>query len=165
MSEFICWLFAFFLCSAQRCSPPGKTMGQILERIHIHLKKTKAKQSPQCHHAKRWNSTSAPTKGETLFGNNKNLPGAFKCAHFGFKTFPRAQPKARTSSEESMASEDDRSRKHSSLNIPTPLIRTSSGTHVRPKPHPRGSRHSGELPQRPLMNTWQSTWASLIQKY
>ncbi|XP_075892657.1 mitogen-activated protein kinase kinase kinase kinase 5 isoform X1 [Nelusetta ayraudi] len=56
------------------------------------------------------------------------------------------KPKARTSSEESMASEDDRSRKHSSLNIPTPLIRTSSGTHVRPKPHPRGSRHSDPVP-------------------
>lgn len=28
MSEFICWLFACFLCSAQRCSPPGKTMWQ-----------------------------------------------------------------------------------------------------------------------------------------
>ncbi|KAM4743187.1 LOW QUALITY PROTEIN: mitogen-activated protein kinase kinase kinase kinase 5 [Anableps anableps] len=54
------------------------------------------------------------------------------------------KPKARTSSEESMASEDDRSRKHSSLCPPTPLplIRTSSGTHVRPTPHPRASRHS-----------------------
>lgn len=55
------------------------------------------------------------------------------------------QPKARTSSEESMAGEDDRTRKPSSLYAPTPLIRTSSGTHVRPKPHPRSSRHSGWL--------------------
>ncbi|XP_007552530.1 PREDICTED: mitogen-activated protein kinase kinase kinase kinase 1 isoform X1 [Poecilia mexicana] len=54
------------------------------------------------------------------------------------------KPKARTSSEESMASEDDRSRKHGSLcpPAPAPLIRTSSGTHVRPTPHPRASRHS-----------------------
>lgn len=54
------------------------------------------------------------------------------------------QPKARTSSEESMAGEDDRARKPSSLYAPTPLIRTSSGTHVRPTPKPRSSRHSGQ---------------------
>lgn len=60
--------------------------------------------------------------------------------------FPCVQPKARTSSEESMAGEDDRARKPCSLYAPTPLFRTSSGTHVRPKPHPRSSRHSGELP-------------------
>lgn len=57
------------------------------------------------------------------------------------------QPKARTSSEESMASEEDRSRKPSSLHTPappTPLSRTSSGTHVRPASHSRASRHSGE---------------------
>ncbi|XP_026226581.1 mitogen-activated protein kinase kinase kinase kinase 5-like isoform X2 [Anabas testudineus] len=52
------------------------------------------------------------------------------------------KPKARTSSEESMAGEDDRARKPSSLYAPTPLIRTSSGTHVRPTPKPRSSRHS-----------------------
>ncbi|KAM9358811.1 mitogen-activated protein kinase kinase kinase kinase 5 [Symphorus nematophorus] len=52
------------------------------------------------------------------------------------------KPKARTSSEESMAGEDDRTRKHSSLCAPTPLIRTSSGTHTRPVPQPRTSRHS-----------------------
>lgn len=51
----------------------------------------------------------------------------------------------RTSSEESMAGEDDRTRKPNSLYAPTPLIRTSSGTHVRPKPRPRSSRHSGWL--------------------
>ncbi|XP_047450080.1 mitogen-activated protein kinase kinase kinase kinase 5-like isoform X2 [Mugil cephalus] len=54
------------------------------------------------------------------------------------------KPKARTSSEESMASEDDRTRNPCSLYAPntSPLIRTSSGTHVRPPPHPRASRHS-----------------------
>ncbi|XP_028274569.1 mitogen-activated protein kinase kinase kinase kinase 5 [Parambassis ranga] len=52
------------------------------------------------------------------------------------------KPKMRTSSEESMASEDDRTRKPSSLYTPSTLIRTSSGTHVRPTPHPRASRHS-----------------------
>ncbi|XP_041850584.1 mitogen-activated protein kinase kinase kinase kinase 5-like [Melanotaenia boesemani] len=52
------------------------------------------------------------------------------------------KPKARTSSEESMAGEDDRTRKLNSLFAPTPLIRTSSGTHVRPTPRPRTSRHS-----------------------
>lgn len=55
------------------------------------------------------------------------------------------QPKARTSSEESMAGEDDRARKPSSLYAPSPLIRTSSGTNVRPTPQPRSSRHSGQL--------------------
>ncbi|XP_035856907.1 mitogen-activated protein kinase kinase kinase kinase 5-like isoform X2 [Sander lucioperca] len=52
------------------------------------------------------------------------------------------QPKARTSSEESIAGEDDRMRKPCSLYAPTPLTRTSSGTQVRPKPRPRHSRHS-----------------------
>ncbi|XP_017296176.1 mitogen-activated protein kinase kinase kinase kinase 5 isoform X2 [Kryptolebias marmoratus] len=52
------------------------------------------------------------------------------------------KPKARTSSEESMAGEDDRTRKPCSLYAPSPLLRTSSGTHVRPTPSPRTSRHS-----------------------
>ncbi|CAI5692713.1 unnamed protein product [Oreochromis niloticus] len=52
------------------------------------------------------------------------------------------KPKQRTSSEESMAAEDDRTRKLTSLCAPTPLIRTSSGTHVRPTPQPRTTRHS-----------------------
>ncbi|XP_070685142.1 mitogen-activated protein kinase kinase kinase kinase 5-like isoform X2 [Pempheris klunzingeri] len=52
------------------------------------------------------------------------------------------KPKVRTSSEESMAGEDDRARKPCSLYAPSPLIRTSSGTHVRPTPKPRSSRHS-----------------------
>ncbi|XP_051254535.1 mitogen-activated protein kinase kinase kinase kinase 5 [Dicentrarchus labrax] len=51
------------------------------------------------------------------------------------------KPKARTSSEESMAGDDDRTRKPCSLYAPSPLMRTSSGTHVRPTPQPR-SRHS-----------------------
>ncbi|XP_053177180.1 mitogen-activated protein kinase kinase kinase kinase 5-like [Scomber japonicus] len=55
------------------------------------------------------------------------------------------KPKARTSSEESMAGEDDRSRKPCSLYAPTPLMRTSSGTHVRPTPQPRSTRHSDPL--------------------
>ncbi|TMS07626.1 Mitogen-activated protein kinase kinase kinase kinase 2 [Larimichthys crocea] len=54
------------------------------------------------------------------------------------------KPKARTSSEESMAGEDDRARKPCSLYAPSPLIRTSSGTHVRPTPQPRSSRHSDQ---------------------
>ncbi|XP_034557512.1 mitogen-activated protein kinase kinase kinase kinase 5-like [Notolabrus celidotus] len=53
------------------------------------------------------------------------------------------KPKARTSSEESMAGEEERGKKPSSLYAPSsPLIRTSSGTHVRPTPKPRSSRHS-----------------------
>lgn len=52
------------------------------------------------------------------------------------------KPKARTSSEESMTGEDDRARKPSSLYAPSPLIRTSSGTQVRPALQPRTSRHS-----------------------
>ncbi|XP_044210160.1 mitogen-activated protein kinase kinase kinase kinase 5-like isoform X1 [Thunnus albacares] len=52
------------------------------------------------------------------------------------------KPKARTSSEESMAGDDDRARKPCSLYAPTPLMRTSSGTHVRPTPQPRSTRHS-----------------------
>ncbi|KAM9318326.1 mitogen-activated protein kinase kinase kinase kinase 5 [Pholidichthys leucotaenia] len=52
------------------------------------------------------------------------------------------KPKARTSSEESMAGEDDRTKKNNSLYAPTPLTRTSSGTHVRPTLQPRISRHS-----------------------
>ncbi|CAJ1064819.1 mitogen-activated protein kinase kinase kinase kinase 5-like [Xyrichtys novacula] len=53
------------------------------------------------------------------------------------------KPKTRTSSEESAAGEDDRGRKPSSLYAPaSPLLRTSSGTHVRPTPKPRSIRHS-----------------------
>ncbi|XP_034723439.1 mitogen-activated protein kinase kinase kinase kinase 5-like isoform X1 [Etheostoma cragini] len=52
------------------------------------------------------------------------------------------QPKARTSSEESIAGEDDRARKPCSLQAPVPLTRTSSETQVRPTPRPRHSRHS-----------------------
>ncbi|XP_034460956.1 mitogen-activated protein kinase kinase kinase kinase 5-like [Hippoglossus hippoglossus] len=51
------------------------------------------------------------------------------------------KPKARTSSEESITGEDDRMRKPCSLYAP-PLLRTSSGTQVRPTPQPRSSRHS-----------------------
>ncbi|XP_020510720.1 mitogen-activated protein kinase kinase kinase kinase 5 [Labrus bergylta] len=53
------------------------------------------------------------------------------------------KPKVRSSSEESMAGEDDRVRKPCSLYAPSsPLLRTSSGTHVRPTPKPRSTRHS-----------------------
>ncbi|KAG7239924.1 hypothetical protein INR49_003656 [Caranx melampygus] len=51
------------------------------------------------------------------------------------------KPKARTSSEESMAGEDERARKPCSLYAPS-LIRTSSGSQVRPTPTPRSSRTS-----------------------
>ncbi|XP_037533859.1 mitogen-activated protein kinase kinase kinase kinase 5 [Nematolebias whitei] len=52
------------------------------------------------------------------------------------------KPKARTSSEESITADDDRTKKPSSLHAVSSLIRTSSGTHVRPKPSPRALRHS-----------------------
>ncbi|XP_076832503.1 mitogen-activated protein kinase kinase kinase kinase 1 isoform X2 [Brachyhypopomus gauderio] len=46
------------------------------------------------------------------------------------------KPKIRSSSEESMAAEDDRS-KPPSLQAPSPLLRTCSGTQARPRPVPR----------------------------
>ncbi|XP_033953602.1 mitogen-activated protein kinase kinase kinase kinase 5-like isoform X2 [Pseudochaenichthys georgianus] len=52
------------------------------------------------------------------------------------------KPKARSSSEESMAGEEERGRKPCSLYPPTPLIRTTSVSQVRPTPRPRSSRHS-----------------------
>ncbi|XP_029302704.1 mitogen-activated protein kinase kinase kinase kinase 5 isoform X2 [Cottoperca gobio] len=52
------------------------------------------------------------------------------------------KPKARSSSEESVAVEDDWARKPCSLYAPSPLLRTSSGTQVRPTPQPRSSRNS-----------------------
>ncbi|XP_034024539.1 mitogen-activated protein kinase kinase kinase kinase 5-like [Thalassophryne amazonica] len=55
------------------------------------------------------------------------------------------KPKGQTSSEESVTSEDDRVRKPCSLNTPSPVIRTYSGTHVRPPPQPPSSRHSDPL--------------------
>ncbi|KAK9521304.1 hypothetical protein VZT92_021122 [Zoarces viviparus] len=55
------------------------------------------------------------------------------------------KPKTRTSSEESMAGEEERVRKLGSLLAPVPLTRTSSGTQVRPKPQPRPSRLSDPL--------------------
>ncbi|AWO98563.1 putative mitogen-activated protein kinase kinase kinase kinase 5-like [Scophthalmus maximus] len=51
------------------------------------------------------------------------------------------KPKARSSSEESIAGDDDRARKPCSLYTPA-LLRTSSGTHVRPTLQPRSTRHS-----------------------
>ncbi|XP_008307103.1 mitogen-activated protein kinase kinase kinase kinase 5 isoform X2 [Cynoglossus semilaevis] len=51
------------------------------------------------------------------------------------------KPKALTSSEESIPGEDDRLRKPCSMYNPA-LIRTSSGTHVRPTLKPRVSRNS-----------------------
>ncbi|XP_029922794.1 mitogen-activated protein kinase kinase kinase kinase 5 isoform X3 [Myripristis murdjan] len=56
------------------------------------------------------------------------------------------KPKARTSSEESMTGEDDRMRKPCSLYAPSPLIRTSSGTHTRPVSRPRSTRHTRSDP-------------------
>lgn len=67
---------------------------------------------------------------------------------YGFKyvcTYS-AQPKVRTSSEESVAGEDDRLRKSGGLQAPSPLLRTSSETRVRPAFHPRSSRNSGAFP-------------------
>lgn len=122
----------------------------------------------QSHHAKWWNSTSASAKGEYSMDSGRKATistwkstqqtrvlgneSLLNVADISCRTWVclwgscwSVQPKARTSSEESMAGEDDRTRKPSSLYAPTPLIRTSSGTHVRPKPHPRSSRHSGWL--------------------
>lgn len=43
-----------------------------------------------------------------------------------------------------MTGENERLRNPCSLYAPSPLIRTSSGTQVRPTPKPRSTRHSGE---------------------
>ncbi|KAM3838471.1 mitogen-activated protein kinase kinase kinase kinase 1-like, partial [Diretmus argenteus] len=58
------------------------------------------------------------------------------------------KPKVRTSSDESMTAEDDRTRKpHSQLLLaPTVLLRTSSGTHTRPVTRPRSTRHTHSDP-------------------
>ncbi|XP_034384711.1 mitogen-activated protein kinase kinase kinase kinase 5-like isoform X2 [Cyclopterus lumpus] len=55
------------------------------------------------------------------------------------------KPKARTSSEESVVGEDDRTRKLCSLYAPVPLTRTSSETQVRPTPRLQPSRLSADL--------------------
>ncbi|XP_054649908.1 mitogen-activated protein kinase kinase kinase kinase 5-like isoform X3 [Dunckerocampus dactyliophorus] len=52
------------------------------------------------------------------------------------------KPKVRSSSEEIVWVEDERGCKAPSLCVPSPLIRTSSGTHVRPALHPRVMRHT-----------------------
>ncbi|KAM6958758.1 mitogen-activated protein kinase kinase kinase kinase 5 [Aplochiton taeniatus] len=56
------------------------------------------------------------------------------------------KPKARTSSEESVAGEDDKGRTLCVLNASSPLLRTSSGTHTRPVPRPRKARHANSDP-------------------
>ncbi|XP_022524976.2 mitogen-activated protein kinase kinase kinase kinase 5-like [Astyanax mexicanus] len=66
-------------------------------------------------------------------------------SHFTSNTLPVGdippplppKPKMRSSSEESMAGEDDRSRGLCLYAPPQPLLRTSSGTHTRPRPVPR----------------------------
>ncbi|KAI5098605.1 mitogen-activated protein kinase kinase kinase kinase 5 isoform X6 [Silurus meridionalis] len=57
------------------------------------------------------------------------------------------KPKIRSSSEESMTAEDERA-KVQSLYIPSPLLRTSSGTHTRshPMPRPRSVRNVNSDP-------------------
>ncbi|KAI5625424.1 mitogen-activated protein kinase kinase kinase kinase 5 isoform X6, partial [Silurus asotus] len=57
------------------------------------------------------------------------------------------KPKIRSSSEESMTAEDERA-KVQSLYIPSPLLRTSSGTHTRshPTPRPRSVRNVNSDP-------------------
>lgn len=56
------------------------------------------------------------------------------------------QPKVYTSSEEFVTGEDERGRILRTLYAPSPLLRTSSGTHTRPVPRPRSQRNvnSGE---------------------
>ncbi|XP_061638074.1 mitogen-activated protein kinase kinase kinase kinase 5-like isoform X3 [Phyllopteryx taeniolatus] len=52
------------------------------------------------------------------------------------------RPKVRLSSEEIILVEDNGAVKPSSLCVPLPLVRTSSGTHLRAAPHPRLMRQS-----------------------
>ncbi|MBN3318419.1 M4K5 kinase, partial [Atractosteus spatula] len=56
------------------------------------------------------------------------------------------QPKARTSSEESMAGEEDRCRTGNSLYSPSPLVRCSSSPRNRPVPRPRSVRNVSSDP-------------------
>ncbi|XP_076137959.1 mitogen-activated protein kinase kinase kinase kinase 5 [Alosa pseudoharengus] len=57
------------------------------------------------------------------------------------------KPKVRTSSEESVVSEDDHSRSQHTLLPPVPpLYRTASGTHTRPTPRPRSTRNTNSDP-------------------
>ncbi|KAL0972979.1 hypothetical protein UPYG_G00197250 [Umbra pygmaea] len=56
------------------------------------------------------------------------------------------KPKTRTSSDESVTGEDERCRAPCSLHTPSPLLRTSSGTHTRPVPRPRSQRNVNSDP-------------------
>ncbi|KAG9331313.1 hypothetical protein JZ751_019504 [Albula glossodonta] len=56
------------------------------------------------------------------------------------------KPKMRTSSEESMTGEEDRGRAGGSLYAPSPLLRCSSGSGVRPVPRPRSVRNVNSDP-------------------
>ncbi|XP_019748310.1 mitogen-activated protein kinase kinase kinase kinase 5 isoform X2 [Hippocampus comes] len=55
------------------------------------------------------------------------------------------RPKVRSSSEEVIWVEDDGAVKLSSLCVPSPLVRTSSGTHVKAAPHRRLTRNSDRM--------------------
>uniref|UniRef100_H3CM25 Mitogen-activated protein kinase kinase kinase kinase n=1 Tax=Tetraodon nigroviridis TaxID=99883 RepID=H3CM25_TETNG len=66
------------------------------------------------------------------------------------------KPKGRTSSEESVTGEDERLRKPGGLQAPSPLIRTSSETRVRPTFHPRSSRNSGDPATFPVQDSDRS---------
>ncbi|XP_051933906.1 mitogen-activated protein kinase kinase kinase kinase 5-like [Hippocampus zosterae] len=55
------------------------------------------------------------------------------------------RPKVRSSSEELIWVEDDGAVKLSSLCVPSPLVRTSSGTHVKAAPHRRLTTHSDRM--------------------
>nr|XP_046150491.1 mitogen-activated protein kinase kinase kinase kinase 5-like [Oncorhynchus gorbuscha] len=56
------------------------------------------------------------------------------------------KPKVYTSSEEFVTGEDERGRILRTLYAPSPLLRTSSGTHTRPVPRPRSQRNVNSDP-------------------
>lgn len=76
------------------------------------------------------------------------------------------QPKVRTSSEESVVSEEDPSRSQHTLlpPVPPPLYRTASGTHTRPTPRPRSTRNTNSGKTISPVNSCQPQYGFLFLK-
>ncbi|XP_053363006.1 mitogen-activated protein kinase kinase kinase kinase 5-like isoform X2 [Clarias gariepinus] len=97
----------------------------------------------------------SPTRGDSTDSDDDYDDVELPCNQFSSNSLPAddippplpPKPKIRSSSEESMAAEEERT-KAQSLSIPSPLLRTSSGTHTRshPVPRPRSVRNVNSDP-------------------
>ncbi|XP_058489786.1 mitogen-activated protein kinase kinase kinase kinase 5-like isoform X1 [Solea solea] len=117
----------------------------------IYTQRTLRKESPNVtlrHSLGSTGSCKSPERDEDTDSDDDyddvDIPTIQAASDISYETPPPLppKPKVRTSSEESIPGEDDLARRTGSSLYAPALLRTSSGTHVRPTPQPRTSRHS-----------------------